>query len=227
MPNLSISNNALGSQTTIGLGTLEQIKLNQDGTVEIPNLSQLPFRGIQVYDTPGTYTWTVPAGVTKAWVTVVGGGGPGGASPVNGGTSSFGAFCSATGGQTPGPYTTEPSGGAGGIGSGGDLNLYGGGGGASSAVGYQSGHGGNSIFGGGAAGRGGSGRAAVAGRNGGGASGNTGSASQVGQSGGGGGGAALKLVDLTGVTSVSVTVGAGGTSDAPVSGGAGVVLIQW
>lgn len=187
-----------------------------------------PFRGIQVYNTAGTYTWNVPEGVTKVWVTVVGaGGGPGGIGPVNGGTSSFGSFCSATGGQTPGPYTAEPSGGAGGVGTGGDINFYGGGGGASSAVDYQSGHGGDSIFGGGAPGRGGSNRPAVAGRNGGGASGNTGTASQVGQSGGGGGGAALKLVDLTGVTSVSVTVGAGGTSDAPVSGGDGVVLIQW
>jgi hypothetical protein len=78
MPNLSINNNALGTQVTVGLGTLEQIKFNADGSVEIPELSQLPFRGIQVYDTPGTHTWTVPDGVTKAWVTVVGGGGEGG-----------------------------------------------------------------------------------------------------------------------------------------------------
>jgi len=59
----------------------------------------------EVFVTPGT--WTKPASTSSVKVTVVGGGG-GGASPntggglnptQNGGTSSFGAFVSATGGQ--------------------------------------------------------------------------------------------------------------------------------
>lgn len=59
----------------------------------------------QVFTTPGT--WTKPASTQAVKVTVMGGGG-GGASPntggglnatQNGGTSSFGAFASATGGQ--------------------------------------------------------------------------------------------------------------------------------
>lgn len=41
-----------------------------------------PFRGIQVYDTAGTYTWNVPDGVSKVWVTVVGGGASGGSAGV-------------------------------------------------------------------------------------------------------------------------------------------------
>lgn len=40
-----------------------------------------PFRGTQVYKTnSGVFTWTVPPGVKKVWVTVIGGGGGGGRS---------------------------------------------------------------------------------------------------------------------------------------------------
>jgi hypothetical protein len=77
---------------------------------------------MQVFESPGT--WTKPAGLKAVKVTVVGGGG-GGYSPAgdgeSGGTSSFGAFASATGGG-------GGIGGAigkGGIGSSGDLNIQG------------------------------------------------------------------------------------------------------
>lgn len=40
----------------------------------------LPFRGTQAFKTAGVSTWTVPVGVKKAWVTVIGGGGGGGCS---------------------------------------------------------------------------------------------------------------------------------------------------
>lgn len=49
---------------------------------EITQHSQLPFRGLQNYKAAGVFTWTVPAGVKKAWVTVIGGGGGGGCSVV-------------------------------------------------------------------------------------------------------------------------------------------------
>lgn len=83
-------------------------------------------------------------GGTVAVTVGVGGAGANGNTPSNataGGTSSFGAFCSATGGAISS---------AGGIGSGGDLNIRGGaGGGAATAFGGIAGVGGSSILGGG------------------------------------------------------------------------------
>ena len=148
------------------------------------------FSNIQVFTSSGTFT--VPAGITKVKVTVIGGGGGGGGSQgsgggaggasieiisgltpgntvtvtvgtggaggpssgatdgVAGGTSSFGAFCSATGGSGG----SVSSGSQGGIGSGGNLNIRGGPStGFISVPCYSStGSGGNSILGGGGAG---------------------------------------------------------------------------
>lgn len=53
------------------------------------------------WTTPGTYSWTVPAGVTRIRVAVCGGGGGGwgtDSEATNGGTSSFGNLIQATGG---------------------------------------------------------------------------------------------------------------------------------
>jgi hypothetical protein len=137
--------------------------------------ASLPGLGGQVFTSSGTFT--VPAGVTRAKVTVAGGGGSGGnargnfqPSPRGGfttpayggggggggvaikfvtgltpggtvsvtvggasGTSSFGAFVSATGGGTSATAQGSPNtalayttGGAGGTGSGGDINISGG-----------------------------------------------------------------------------------------------------
>lgn len=44
----------------------------------------LPFRGVKVFKVPGVFTWEVPEGVKKAWVTVVGGGGGGGRAALSG-----------------------------------------------------------------------------------------------------------------------------------------------
>ena len=136
------------------------------------------FSNMQVFTSSGTFT--VPAGVTKVKVTVVGGGGggsittagggggaaikiisgltPGGTVAVTvglggagraagstaaapaGGTSSFGAFCSASGGE--GGTYGQGYGALGGIGSGGDLNI------AGCSSDYSDGTSGASIFGG-------------------------------------------------------------------------------
>lgn len=150
------------------------------------------FTNMAVYTT--TSFWTVPAGVTKCKVTVVGGGGYSGNPGANnlvdpvqkygggggggggasikiisgliagntisitvgaaGGTSSFGAYCSATGGATGGSAVNNGGpgpGGSGGIGVGGNLNIGGGGGMGGTFHEYASfgGCGGSSILGGG------------------------------------------------------------------------------
>lgn len=135
------------------------------------------YTNYQEYTTPGSYTFTVPAGVTSVRAIVIGGGGSGGrcgssygggggggggfamgvysvtpgqAIPVtvgiggpgyntygNGGTSSFGAFCSATGGQTPNNYSNCYSQTPGGTGTGGTLfNSSGGFGGSGNTNGF-------------------------------------------------------------------------------------------
>jgi hypothetical protein len=129
------------------------------------------FGNMQVFTSSGTFN--VPAGITKAKVTVVGGGGnggtygggggggaaievvtgltPGGTVTVTvggaGGTSSFGAFCSATGGAN-GSSSANGNGGAGGVGSGGNLNLRGNAGGCALSGVSTGGFAGSSILGG-------------------------------------------------------------------------------
>lgn len=136
----------------------------------------------RIFSTPGSSTFTVPAGVSKIRVRVVGGGGGGsnnstilgcgggggggyahgvfdvtpgsnytvtvgarGPKQGAGGTSSFGALISATGGS-PGYFSTDRYlGGAGGTGTGGDFQASGGKGGD----GGTSGSGGNVHHGGG------------------------------------------------------------------------------
>ena len=61
-----------------------------------------------------------------------------------GNTSSFGSHCSATGGAV---QTSSTNGGEGGVGTGGDVNIWGGGG--AFVAGASSGAGGASYFGGG------------------------------------------------------------------------------
>ena len=129
-----------------------------DATTQTTASTYIGGRG-QVFTSSGTFT--VPAGITAAKVTVIGGGGngggatgtnsaggggggggvaiefvtgltPGGTVTVTVGgvanTSSFGAYCSATGGATAATQTASGSGngGAGGAGSGGDINITGG-----------------------------------------------------------------------------------------------------
>lgn len=81
--------------------------------------------GIEFFTSSGSFT--VPEGVTSVKVTVVGGGGGGsdGSAATSGGTSSFGAHCSATGGAGAPNVSTTSSPGSGGTGSGGDINVTG------------------------------------------------------------------------------------------------------
>jgi hypothetical protein len=74
-----------------------------------------------------------------------------------GGTTSFGSFCSATGGYGANQNRSH-AGGHGGVGSGGNINFYGGGGGGhapghNNQQGGESGQGGGTFFGGGSPGR--------------------------------------------------------------------------
>jgi hypothetical protein len=92
-------------------------------------------------------TGLTPAGTVTVTV------GTGGAANTDGVTSSFGAYCSATGGLSPAISSSSPGvGGAGGTATGGDINFTGGGGcggsGVSGTVAGTSGNGGSSIFGG-------------------------------------------------------------------------------
>ena len=96
----------------------------------------------------GTAIKTITGLVPAATVTVTVG--AGGASQASGGSSSFGAYCSATGGVGG----LSVSGGAGGVGSSGDLNIQGGGGSGGGYIGSAiiNGTGGSSSLGGGGAG---------------------------------------------------------------------------
>lgn len=86
----------------------------------------------QYYSAPGSYTYTVPAGITAVEVTVAGGGGAGMSGGSNayansGSASSFGAHCTASGGQGGRGTSIDMLGATHGNASGGDFNLIGGG----------------------------------------------------------------------------------------------------
>ncbi len=100
-----------------------------------------------------TEEWLDASGITTVTVTIGGGGGGGvyyGYSP-SGGTTSFGSYCSASGGNGAN-NNQDHTGGQGGIGSGGNLNFHGGGGrghiNCHTSSHHNPGHGGNSFFGG-------------------------------------------------------------------------------
>ncbi|PMY62069.1 MULTISPECIES: hypothetical protein [Pseudomonas] len=82
--------------SAIGLARLaslvEVIAGTDDATIVTPKKAAalFPFRGWKVFNVTGVYTWTVPAGVTKAWVEVIGGGGGGARSAVVPGPSGGG-----------------------------------------------------------------------------------------------------------------------------------------
>ena len=177
-------------------------------------------------------TWTKPAGLAYAVVEVWGGGAGGQSYTTTGGTvggaSSFGAYISAAGGGAP--SGSEPRGGRGGTGSGGDVNLSGGDGNDVAAVDGNIGAAGGQ---GGAAPKGGPGGAGgyanvLAGQAGkvpGGGGGGAGSQHASGApAGGGGGGYSLKRIAASSLGAAeTVTVGAGGAGGAggAFAGGAG------
>jgi len=195
--------------------------------------------GFATYTTQGTYTWTVPAGVTRAYVFGLGGGGgggtngsgtpgpSGGATSFNGTVLSFGANggTSPAGGQGPngqdyylgGTGSTGGGGGTGGSGS----SSYSLAGGVGGSYGTNNGGGGgaSSPFGTGGTG-GGIGNGSNATGNG---AGGGGGAALAGSPAGGGGGASRGsgqwFTGLTPGANITVIVGAGGTSVG--TGGAG------
>lgn len=169
-------------------------------------------------------TWTKPANLKSIKVIVIGGGGGGseGVAGGNGLSSSFGTFCSATGGIGGGIGPATPDAGPGGVGSGGDINLTG-------EMGSPGGsfNGGSTFLGTGASRR----RIAVSPFNqqatfGGGGYGPT--------SQGGGGGTAIKVIPAPSIPGpVTVTVGLGGVgtpspgSPGSTSPGAnGIVVVE-
>jgi hypothetical protein len=125
---------------------------------------QKPPSGEQIYNSPGTYTWTAPLGFSSMSVVCIGGGGSGGyhnatCTATSGGNSSFTSICIATGGSGGSNISSaggNGSGGAGGSWAAGDAGFSGGSGGSAAsniagggggAAGY-SGNGGNGGNGG-------------------------------------------------------------------------------
>ena len=157
----------------------------------------------QVFTSSGTFT--VPTGVTSVKVRGCGGGGgSGGGGSNTGGTTSFGSYCSATGG------INGHIGSTGGVATGGNINI--GGGARTTASGGLCG--GSGLFGGSAS------SAPTTGY------GNGGFSS--GNSGGGGGYFERYITGLTPGDTIAVTVGAGGW--APTNGAAGVTgicIVEW
>ena len=191
------------------------------------------FSNMQVFTSPGT--WTNPGSVSTVKVTVVGGGGGAkynGYNPSNaGGTSSFGAFCSATGGAGA-YYTPSQNYAEGGIGVGGNLNLHGGnaslavqkGGDSSMGFGAVAANPGSYTATKNAAGFGGGGVARLI--------------TPAGSMHGGGGGTAIEYIDGASIPGpVAVTVGSAGTANMPAplinpglyiaSAGDGIVIVEY
>lgn len=150
-----------------------------------------------VYDTPGTYSWQCPPGVTSVCVVCVGGGGSTHGYSTNAGTAGTASYFNA-------PATVNANGGARGGGSGGGA-----GGTGTAGTGGGSGGAGGAVSGGGAGGWSSAGGAGVSyngtggvSSSGGGAGGGVGTNNNPGTSGAGGGG--------TGVLMGQGTAGAGG-----------------
>ena len=153
------------------------------------------FSNYVVFTASGSFT--VPAGITKALVTVVGGGGGGGTTSGAGGTGGTSSFVGPTTTSATGGAPGTPGGGvgAGGVGSGGDINGRGGNGLSNGSGPF--GWGGASIF-----------SLASANYNTVGILG-AGGAGDVGGNGGGGGGTGIKMyTTLVPGTSYTVTIGA-------------------
>jgi len=173
-------------QSIASVGTSGQV-LTSNGAAALPTfqtVSSSPIATMDVKTTGTSATWTIPTGITKVRITVVGGGGNGNGNAGGGGggtaikvltsltpgntllytvggaqaTSQVASgtqtitTVSATGGAAP---TGDGSGGFGGIGSNGDLNMAGGGGTSlDEAINTRLwGTGGCSFFGGGGAGQ--------------------------------------------------------------------------
>lgn len=148
----------------VGAGSAGQVLTSQGAGAPTWSSSNIGLAGIQIYTTATTSNWTVPTGVTKAWVMVVGGGGggAGGSAGVygGGGGGSGGTASAYVTGLTP-TGTVSYTVGAGGNGT---TNTNGGTGGTSSFGAFASATGGQGgRYGSGANGAGGTGGAGTAG----------------------------------------------------------------
>ena len=198
----------LTPNTLVGKGEVGTVTITDTGTPKFTLVEAL-------YTTPGTYSWTAPAGVTSLYVLCVGGGGSGGPQLVNGtagGNSSFNTFFA--GGGSAGSGLTG-AGGTGGTGTTLSATVFGGNGGA----GFPKN---NLIFGGGGGGAGG-----YSGDGGSGGGYNVNTDSLPGTGGGGGGGKSTLSsgqggggVGLNG-QGANGTGSTGGPSGLPGGGGSG------
>lgn len=204
--------------------------VNGNSASQLLSILVTPPPGQASYTTPGTYTWTAPAGVTSVCVVAIGGGGRGGDSSNitsgTGGTSSFSNIVYAYGGQnggnnasalTPGGTFVGQGGGNGGAGGRSrDWGSGGGGAGGYSGPGGEGGSGDISFFpndtlygrpgqgGGGAGGAGGDGQSGTYG------------------GGGGGGGVGIFGEGTSGVVREGFRLGGGGGSGGANGSDAGV-----
>jgi len=206
---------------TVAAGTSAIVAWNGTDFSNAAGVSGIVGQRSTVYTTAGTFTFTIPTGVTNIKVTVVGAGGGGSASSgclsvsgSAGGTSSVASgtqtisTISATGGAGGGFAGAS----VGGLGSGGDINNRG-------FSAYSMTLSGGSILSGGVT----STSTALSG---------AGGAGSGYWSGSGGGNAIKWLTGLTGGNTLAVTVGAGGAggnagAGAAGSGGAGVVIFEY
>jgi hypothetical protein len=193
------------------------------------------FTNFEVFDTPGTYTWTVPAGVTKIMVEVWGGGGGGNYNPhinLGGYTKSGGG-----GGYGKGIFTITSgsymvivgSGGRGaspplGNGKDGGTSSFG------SLISATGGGGGTYVYGGGGPGNGGSSNAYINIR---GKRGGENVWAGGGSAGGGGEGGAVPLVEPPQQYMNGIAPGGGGSganegyNAAGGDGASGRVIVWW
>ena len=253
LANTAVTPGVYGGNTNSAIITVDQQgRITSAANVEI--VIPPPGGGyvMQTFNAPAT--WTKPEGLKAVKVTVIGGGGvaragaPASPTFTAAGTSSFGAFLSATGGaNSPTVFTVA----LGGTGSGGDLNVSGGDyftTGPSVAVYGPDGPVYNAQAGVSIAGRGAFGfsvdtsvaaqAARIAGKSyGGGAlfSSLASNSEFYNQGAGGGGGGSIEFIPAPTIPGpVSVTVGAGGTTGGPAplaperspNGGPGVVIVE-
>lgn len=217
------------ADTTANMVVVDYIKANGRSVINTANTQ--PTR--QVF-TSGSGTYTTPAGVTRIFVRLVGGGAGGGGAPstagANGGDTTFSTL---TGGGGTSPTTGN---GAGGTAAGGSVNIPGGSGqgGINNSVANvfgQGGQGGGTPFGGGGGGGQGNQTGANAPTNSGGGGGGGGGASAQNSAGGGGGGGYVEAIITSPSATYSYGVGAGGAGGVGASltggnGAAGIIVVD-
>jgi hypothetical protein len=206
---ISNASGSNGLATAVGNGTAN-ISATQDG---VTGGTGITVAQANAFTTPGTYSWTVPAGVSSIQVVATGGGGGGG------------AFAGGNGGVVTATLSVSPSdvlaiqvGGGGAA----DMSTGGGGGASSVNVGTA-----NQIIAGGGGGSGGGDGGAAPGGNGGGAGTGAGSTGSVGTNssggaGGNGGTGGAAGSGINGVAGGNGNGGAGGAGGQGAAGGAGV-----